>query len=317
MLADFAAAKDEAKQREMPKPGGPLSATHSLKAALKLQPFSAKPAKPGEDAVAVRLKAWQVTQTYNEALAAIAAGVKLQVVESNVNAFISALKSFPIEEVAKFGADATPYTQVAVKLLEMVEKEVRARQFKNGVLAAAPAMEMLNELLLKDAEAFYSVRFALQREKYDNIAGDILDLQSRFKSILTARTWTPVDEINAEIDKVNKVAEPVEGVRFFPAIATITAGVAVPGQAADLRDAQLVVTQMSDKVESLRTVMLEAKAYRVMMEQYAVLIASFGQSQGQLALAVEKGSRQLPSLAQVHDVISNIRLAQQIYSSTK
>src|SRR5688500_10144464 len=85
VLADFAAAKDEAKQRERPKPGAPLSATRGLNAALKLQPFSAQPAKPGEDAVAVRLKAWQVTQTYNEALAAIAAGVKQHVVESNVN----------------------------------------------------------------------------------------------------------------------------------------------------------------------------------------------------------------------------------------
>ena len=317
VLADFAAAKEEAKQREKPKPGATPAETRGLNAALKLQPFSAQPARPGEDAVAVRLKAWQVTQTYNEALAALAAGVKQQVVESNVHGFVSALKNFPIEEVAKFGAGAAPYAQVVVALLETIEKEVRARQFKNGVLAAGPAMEKLIDLLLQDAEAFYSVRFALQREKYDNIAGDILDLQSRFRSILAAHSWTPVDEINTEVDKVNKLAEPVEGVRLFPAIVKITAGAEAPEQPADLRDAQLAATQMSDKVESLRSVLLEAKAYRAMMEQYAALITSFGQSQKQLTLAVENGSKQLPSLAQIQDVISNVRLAQQIYTSTR
>jgi hypothetical protein len=259
--------------------------------------------------------------TYNEALAAVAAGQNSQQAQQAVEGFVGALKNFPFDEVAALGSAATPYTAVAAKVVEWVQKEYQARKFKQAVLVAAPEMRKFHAACRADASLMYDARIALLRESYAGASRDLLNLRSRFKGVVDAHSWATPDAINRQIANVNALAAISSDVVLFPPIPTVAAPAGAGGPpaatASELLFAQNFAAQAASKVEPIREILRQAKAYRNLMDQYAELLKQFESSQQQLVDAVEKNSKQLPSIEQLKAVISNVRMAREIYLSAK
>ena len=336
VMADYAAARQQ--ERQLTSAAGAAAGAaqaSSLETALKLSPFTGSPPQAAEDLVVIRLRAWDVLASYNEALAAVAAGSGSANAQVAVDGFVGALKNFPFDKVAKLGASATPYTAVAAQVVEWVQKEVQARRFKQAVLTAAPQMKIFHEAARADAALFYDARIARLREDYNSGVRDLLNLRSRFKAIVDAHSWPSPNSINGQITTMNGMATIADELVLFPPIASIAPPVAAGAAAApgapavpaaptppaatetELRLAQGFIAQAGNKVEPIREVLRKTKAYRDLMDQYVLLLAEFQNTQNRLVEAVEKNSNRLPSSDQIKQVISNFQLAREIYTSTK
>jgi hypothetical protein len=318
VLADFAAARIQKEQLKKPAAAA-APANSSLQSVAAISDFQIDPLKPAEDAVQIRLAAWEVLAKYNEALAAVAAGVSQKEVEDSVNGFIGALKNFPINEVAKVGAEAAPYGAAISGIIQLIEVEVRARKFKDAVLKAEPPLRAFNKLLQEDAVKIYEVRWSLYENAHAKSVNEIVGFADAFNAILISHDWKPAAPVNGEIKLFNSLAEVSPGFRIFDDFKALNdaGNVAADRQEADLRDLRNIREKAAAKAGALRDNIRAAKAYHAMMTQYAALLRGFAEAQASLVEAAKSSSNQLPSSAQLQQLASNVRLAHQIYISSK
>jgi hypothetical protein len=319
VLADYAAARQlksnlvaQGNLKTNTSPNARL-----LSSRLGLATFDATSATRQDD-VEVRLKAWNVIANYNEALAAVASGAKASEIEGAVNGFLRSLQQFPLEEVAKMAGDAVPYVGVVTALISLVEKEVEARRFRQAVLKAEQPMKQFVGLLRQDAVLFRNYRVTLLNERFVEQEILIFDRADRFRIIATSHGWNPQDEVDALVKQVNANRVLAAGVETFSAVPSAPASPPPPASA----DSELVqLRTLADAIEreagEARGTVVELSAYHELMRQYVLLIGELERALGVLSEAARNSTGRLPSVDQLQQVISSVRLAREIYSETK
>jgi len=79
-----------------------------------------------------------------------------------------------------------------------------------------------------------------------------------------------------------------------------------------------VFTQWPQRTsDAARVTVAELSAYHELMRQSVLLISELERKLAELADAARNSTGHLPSVDQLHQVISNVRLAYQIYNETK
>jgi hypothetical protein len=315
VLADHAAARQvksnlvaQVRVRANPAPAGRL-----LSERLEIATFDATCAGVRAD-IEVRLKAWEVIAAYNEALAAVAAGAKASDIEGAVNGFVGALKSFPVAEIADLAAKGVPYIGVATKILELVQREVEARRFRDALLKTEEPMKDFVGLLRKDAVLFRNYRVTLLDERFVEQEIAIFGQADRFRMVASAHGWNPPAEVNALIGEVNANRALAAGVETFSAIADVAATPPPPPpgeQDLKLVELRTLAQAMEREANDARATVSELAAYHELMRRYVLLIGEFERTLAELTTAAKNNSRRLPSLDQLQQVISSVRLAQQ------
>ncbi len=319
VLADHAAARQVASNLTAQARLKTNSATtgRSLSERLEIANIEASGAGAPDD-LDVRLKAWNVISAYNEALSAVAAGAKSADIEESVNGFVGALKNFPVAEVADFAGKAVPYVGAALKVLELVQKEVEARRFRNAVLQAEEPMKDFVALLRKDAVLLRNYRVGLLDGRFTRQEVVIFGEADRFRSVASSHGWNPPNEVNGLIKQINANRVLAAGIETFPAIPDAAAAASPPAD----QDTQLVELRtlgqaIERNVTEARATVAEMAAYHELMRRYVLLIGEFERTLAGLSDAAKRNARQLPSIDQLQQIISSVRLAQQIYRETK
>jgi hypothetical protein len=276
----------------------------------------------GMDDIEVRLQAWAVIASYNEALVAVASGAPSSEIEGAVNGFLAALQKIPVKEVVKAAGEAVPYAGVATVLIEMIQKEVEARRFRQAVLKAEQPMKEFVGLLRQDAALFRKYRVALFNERFDEQESQVFGHADRLRATVAAHGWSAANakEVNATVALANRNRLLAAGVETFPAIPEASTSPPLPPdaqQGAELADLQTLADGIEREAGEARTTVNELAAYHELMRQYVVLVGEFERSLGEFAAAARTSTGHPPSVAQLQQVLLTIRLAQKIYSETK
>ena len=311
VLADHAAARQVRPRANPALKGRPLSER------LEIATLEATGVGVPND-IEVRLKAWDVIAAYTDALSAVAAGVKPADVEEAANGFVGALKSVPVTDLADLAAKGVPYVGAALKVLELVQKEVEARRFRNAVLKAEEPMKDFVALLRKDAVLLRNYRVALLDSRFADEEIMIFDQAQRFRTVTSAHGWNPRDEINGLIKHMNANRVLTAGVETF---AEIPDAAAAPNAPAD-QDTKLVELRtlahaLDREATEVRGTVAELATYHELMRRYVLLIGEFERTLAALSDAAKRNAHQLPSMDQLQQIISSVRLAQEIYRENK
>ena len=323
VLADYAQGRQAktnlfarmANQRKEMPPGAA-----ALDTLLNLPRFDARTVVAGvESDIDVRLRAWDVTAKYNDALLAMATG-KAGEMEATANGFLETLKKFPIKEVSQAAAEAAPYAGAIIPILELVQKEVEARRFRQAVLSAEPQMQKLVQALYDDANLFYmhrkaylNYRFKFEEESF--IAEAARELQDK----LNGQKWNASVDVSNLVAQVNSERVLAGGSPSFPEIKFTpnTAG-AAPAETDDaLLALRATVDRIHTRAQAARATASELQAYRELMSKYGDLLHAFESSFNNLSTAAKGSGQRLPSLDQLETVISSVRVAYTVYSQSK
>ena len=319
VLADHAAARQIKSNlaAQVRLRTNPALAHRSLSERLEIATFDATGAGVPND-IEVRLKAWNVIATYNEALVAVATGAKASDIEGAVNGFVGALKNFPVTEIADLAGRGVPYVGAALKILELVQKEVEARRFRNAVLQAEEPMKEFVSLLREDAVLLRNYRVTLLDERFTELEIAIFGHADRFRIVTSAHGWNPPRDVNALIKDINANRVLAADVETFSVIPDV---VAAPAPAAD-QDTKLVeLRTLAQAIEreavEARATVAELAAYHELMRRYVLLIGEFERTLAALTDAAKKNARRLPTIDELQQVISSVRLAHEIYRQSK
>lgn len=294
--------------------------TGALDAQLNIQSYDARTVDAGvETDIDTRLKAWEVAGKYNDALTALATG-KSSEVASAANGLLDSLKQFPIKEVSKAVLEAAPYANAIIPILELVQKEVEARRFRQAVLNASPLLDKFVEALYQDANRFREHRatYLNFRFKFDE-ESFLVQESMEFGRLLNSRTWAATNEVADLVDKVNGARILVAGAQSFPEIKFNPQPSTAPPVAEDV--GLLALKGTADRIQTLAkaagATASELQVYHQMMVNYGRLLQAFERTFKELRDAADGSGGQFPNVSQLETVISGARVAYTIYTQTK
>src|SRR5262249_2043246 len=139
VLADYGAVRAESA-RPAPAPADGSRPPASLSHQLGLDSHGARTETSGDDALDVRLRAWDIAGKYDDALLALATDAPDAEVGAAVDGLMDGLQSFPVENVSALAGDVVPYSGVVTDVLQMIQQDVAARRFREAVRKASPLM---------------------------------------------------------------------------------------------------------------------------------------------------------------------------------
>jgi hypothetical protein len=320
VLADYAAARQLRSNLTMHATfrANPPANARPLSSRLGLERLEASTVRQPDD-IGVRLRAWEIVHAYNKALAAVAAGAATAETESSVNGFLSSLQEFPVNEVASMAAEAVPYAKVVSDLLAMLQKEIQARRFRQGILEAREPMKEFMALLRKDAVVFRNYRVALLNLRFTEQEIAIFDRADRFRIITSSHGWSAAEEVNGLAKQVNASRVLSAGVETFATIGSVTETNSAPAaqQQAELIELRTLADAIEREATLARATVVELSTYHELMRHYVLLIGELERTHAELARAAAEKTRRLPTLDQLEQIISNTRLAHRIYTETK
>ena len=322
VLADYAASR-QAKSNLVSRVVSRRSATAGtgpLDAQLNLQAYDARIVGAGvESDIDARLKAWAVAARYNEALTALATGRSSEIAFA-ASGLLDSLKKFPIKDVSQAAAEAVPYAGAIIPILELVQKEVEARRFRQAVLEASPLLDKFVEALYRDANlfrehraTFLNYRFKFEEESF------VVEEAMEFRRLLNSRPWSATNEVADLVGKVNAARILVTGGQSFPEIKINPSSGTGPSSTEDIE--LLALKTVADRVQThakktARATASELQAYHEMMVNYARLLQAFEHTFKQLRDAAANGGR-FPDISQLETIISSARVAYIVYTQTK
>ncbi len=319
VLADYAAARQLKSNlvAQVNLSANPAPNARPLASRLGLTAFDATRAARPDD-IEVRLQAWDVIANYNAALAAVASGAKSSEVESAVNGFLGSLQNFPAKEVANMAGDVVPYIGVVTELISLVQKEVEARRFRQAVLKAELPMGEFVGLLRKDAVLFRNYRVTLLNERFAEQEIFIFDRADRFRIVAASHGWNPPTEINGIMKQVNANRILAAGVETFPELPPAATSPPPPPSAdSELIELRTLADAIEREASEARGTVVKLSAYHELMRQYVRLINELERTLDVLSEAARHSTGQLPSVEQLQQVITSVRLAREIYNETK
>ena len=169
---------------------------------------------------------------------------------------------------------------------------------------------------------FRNFRVTLLSERFAEQEIQIFDRADRFRILSTAHGWSPPDEVNGLVKRVNANRVLAAGVETFPTIPQATNHPPPPPPPPPAADAELIeLRTLVDAIEreaaEARGTVGELTAYHELVRQYVLLIGELERSLDGLAAAARQSSGQLPSVNQLQQVIVSVRLAREIYNQSR
>jgi len=334
VLFDYSAAVKEYDLARKQLAGEPAESRASLTAENDLPPDAGSPPAEGNAAdladVAVRIRAWDVVQRYNDFLLDLAEGKSAAQVSAAVNGLMQSLATFPLEDIAAAAGSLSPYIGVLKEVLALAEYERSRRVFVAAVKEGAPIIGVpisettqpenqetfrpfLN-LLRDDAKTFYNVRKGLNDLAYDRIVDSAADLRRQYRTLISA--YKP----NAELKELTTAVNEQLKLLDLPAIdpggsgqeqATEAYTPIVYSQLSQLKE------QIGARVEAARKKTGELAAYKAMVAAYVKLIDQMAESLQVLLTAVERNLKTTPPLRQLLPVYIELRQAIHIYRDSR
>jgi len=334
VLFDYSAAVKEYELARKQLAGEPAENRASL-AAENDRPSDAGSRQAEANAadladVAVRIRAWDVVQRYNDVLLSLAEGKSAAQVSAAVNGLMQSLATFPLEDIAAAAGSLSPYIGVLKEVLALAEYERSRRKFVAAVKEGTPiigipireTMQPKNKaafrpflnLLQDDAKTFYNVRKGLNDLAYDRIVDNAADLRRQYRALISA--YKPNAELEALTTAVNEQLKLLD----LPAIelggggqggATEAYTPVVYSQLSQLKE------QIGARVEAARKKTGELAAYNAMAAAYVKLIDQVAESLQALLTAVEKNLKTIPPMRQLLPVYIELRQAIHIYRDSR
>jgi hypothetical protein len=321
VLADYGAVRVEAARLTPAAPDASAAAA-SLSQQLGLDTYGPRAETSGDDALDVRLRAWDIAGKYNDALLALATGASEDEVGAAVNGLLDSLQAFPVGEIAETAGDIVPYSGVVTDVIRMIQDDVAARRFAQAVRKASPLMRDFTGLLGADAALFRKARLALLDQQFADAQIAVVIAADRFRELTAAHGWNESEarQVRALAALANERAvlagdapafAPIE----LPANAPPPAGAATA--AADLAELQRLGQEVEQQAQAAHAVVARMQAYCRLMDQYAELVRELSAKVGELAAAVDGSSGRLPSIDRLERILSNVRVAQEIYTQAR
>ena len=315
VLADYGAARAaRAAETAAHAPGAAGAAGALLSQRLGLEAIESASGRAADD-VAVRLAAWRLVDAYDQALVALARGDGTAAVEAAVGDLVQGLRDFPVAAVAETAAGLAPYGAAVSQLLGLLEEELRARRFRDAVLAAEGPMRDFVGLLRKDAVLFRNYRVGRLDSRFVELELDLFERAERFGVLLSDGGWDPA-EAGLLAERMAASRQLTAGVETFPAPVpdSTRAGTPDPMVMLELR---ALADDVEARAAAARALVDELGAYHEMMRVYALLLDELEQQVAGLARAVREESGQLPSADELSQLVDGLRLAQRIYTETR
>ena len=319
VLLDFGAARkkfeqlqeEAARQKETATTGKSLEEEIGLTFDVKAISASAQKI----DSVAIRLQTWEVVSSYNKALVALAEGHSPEEVSTTVNGLVDALKKFPVKDIAKVAADATPYLSALEPIIEAIEREITARKFKAAVLKGSPTVDHFIDLLTQDVQQFWNVRRELLLIDYRHESRLVADKRSEFFGLVRSTDWNEKSTVFTESDHVNKARLRLFGGERIPEITPVKGTKELNPQN------EVLLTELSSQIDEKTDAALakirELKAFQEVVTRYAVLLEQLKANVQGLRDAVAQGHAALPSAAELQTIVGSVRQAYEIYQKSK
>ncbi|MCK5924746.1 MAG: hypothetical protein KAG10_02520, partial [Methylococcales bacterium] len=196
VIIDYALAKKEQTQ---------LKKNNTLQAPRK-NTFSSHQLTisdlPVQD-VAVRLRAWEVMATYNEALTQLIAGKSLKSKDQTV---LKKLLHFSVSSLREAAAGLSPIAAALDAIVTQVEKGFKRHQI---VASIKNISEIISSQLIvgmkKDSELFYKVRYSINNYHYQKLR---VNITHHIKTFITlANEIEPLEQqqkVNPLVETLNK-----------------------------------------------------------------------------------------------------------------
>lgn len=291
-------------------------------------PAAANPAELAD--VAVRIRAWDVVQRYNDVLLNLAEGKSAAQVSAAVDGLMQSLATFPLEDIATAVSRVSPYVGVLKELLALGEYERSRRKFVAAVKEGAPLIgvpirqnpaseddttfQSFLKLLRDDAKNFYNIRKGLNDLAYDRIVDQAADLRRQYR-ILISDYKSSVDlenlttAVNEQLKAVSLSAIELTQEEKEKATAAYTP--IVYSQLVQLKE------QIGAKVDAARKKTVELSNYKTMANAYVKLIDQVSTSLLDLLTAVEKNLKTTPPISELVPVYIQLRQAIYIYRDSR
>ena len=334
VLFDYSAAVKEYEQARKLQAGN-SSATRAASALEIDRPANFDPATAAADAtklddVAVRIRAWDTVQRYNDVLLSLAEGKSVAQVSAAVNGLMQSLATFPLDDIAQAAGMVSPYVAVLREVLALGEFERSRREFVSAVKKGAPLIgvpireraetgdkktfESFLKLLRDDAQNFFNIRKGLNDLAYDHIVDAAADLRRQYRTLLLDyKSNTDLDKLTAAVNELLK-AVSLPAIELSAAEKAQATGVATP-----LVFSQLVQikAQIGAQVAAARKKTGELTAYQSMTAAYVKLIDQVSASLLALLTAVESNLKTIPPIGDLLPVYIQLRQAIHFYRDSR
>ncbi len=313
VLIDYAAAKKEVESLEINKPA-------EVPSVRAVQFDAEELASRGDavDAVAVRLRAWEVVAAYNEALLALVEGRPAAQVEAATRNLVDSMANFPVNAFQDLAARVTPVLGVLSTALTELQKAYDRQKALDAMAAVGPVIsDGFIRLLIKDSELFYNLRFGLNDRKFRKTIRRIIALRKGFKRL--AETAQPGDDITKMVKAINdKLATLPRKSNNRPQVSALKLersggadGEVVRSQLVDLRDNIFKLT------DTALTQTRELSAYRDMLVAYVRMVGELDARLRALSRAADSGEATLPQSAELLYSIIRVRQSYLTYRENK
>jgi hypothetical protein len=130
-----------------------------------------------------RFQALEIWKRYDNALLALAEGKSVESIEADMNGIVETLKNLPIERLTQSLAAATPYTAAAAQAIRLVEDAVRAKRFRDAVIAAEPGIDAIAVILKADADSLCNLRVTFLSNEQDLVQAEAVSVYGRIQTL--------------------------------------------------------------------------------------------------------------------------------------
>lgn len=271
--------------------------------------------QPTADAVVTRMRAWAVLGRYGDALLALAEGRSADEVGGVTDGLLQAVTALSTDAAATIA----PFAGTITTLVSGLQRAIEVKEFRRGVLAAAPAIEEVSDWLIEDAANFYNIRLGLRNIAYSRRTDMAADIRSSLVKVLTLHTHASTSgDLAADpvCDRLN-----VALMRLPTTDESELAVLPPPGSVAYTQTVHSQLEGMALDVEGLVAEALEIDGalldYRSLLTQYTQLIRKMAAAHAALAQAVENPTLVLPPPADVFAFVVGVRKAFMNFQSRK
>lgn len=230
------------------------------------------------DAVAVRVRAWEVLVRYNDLLAGLVSGRPAGELGAEIDGLTGAMSQ--IESLAGSLADAAPYVSIVKGLLVEAKRQADRAAAVRSFVEAAPEILSFVTLLKSDTLDFYALRKNLRDLEYAALTDRLTDARGELRDMLGAAgvvtkssgEWVSGPAgLEGVVVKANAALESIfefKG-RGIGQIAGTGGGAAAPGASAAGTALAETMKQVADRMRALDARTLAAKG---VLESYDDLL---------------------------------------------
>jgi hypothetical protein len=240
-----------------------------------------------------RFQALEIWKRYDNALLALAEGKSVESIEADMNGIVETLKNLQIERLTKTLAAATPYTAAAAQAIRLVEDAVRAKRFKDAVIAAEPGIDAIAIILKADADSLCDLRVTFLSDERDVVQSDALTVHARILTLAKSPEGAVLVRTAGRDGRLAVAFHAVTGMHP-PPLPEAPATEATPSASAEVA-IDTALSQLEDLVrrhaafgEALRKESVAKSAYQALLTDWRAAHRAVQDASGQISLAAAR-----------------------------